>query len=215
MGDAQTIVAYTRFVYVPKTSGHTCSAEDERLQGIIYEIKDGRGGWANRTSLFAKYVVESCGDLTGCSLVPVPQSTPRKHSGPLELAKALAATSQQANVVECIQRDKPRQASSAGGSRSIRSHLDTLKYVDAGALHPSVVLVDDVMTTGGQFAAAADTLRLAGYHGEIFAVAVARTLGPGVTRDSRNHVWKVSWSDGDTTPQVGLVSSETDNTKPA
>lgn len=114
----------------------------------------------------------------GVVLVPVPLHPARRRSRGFNQAERLAeavARRARAAVCDCLERGGSR-ATQMGLGREERLARIAGSVRARGQVPASVVLVDDVVTTGATLRACADTLRAAGA-AEVRAVAYARTPG--------------------------------------
>lgn len=113
-------------------------------------------------------------------LVPIPNSSSTVRGGAkprtVKLADALAARiGERAKVLDCLRWKKNLGSASAeGGPRDAKTLYENLQVTEKFVEGTEIVLVDDVMTSGGHFQAA--TARLRG-HGAVvrFAVCGGRT----------------------------------------
>jgi predicted amidophosphoribosyltransferase len=112
------------------------------------------------------------------ALVPVPIHPARRRARPFNQAALIAAAiSARAGLplVDCLRRAGPDHRQ-VGRGRSARL-LGVAGSIEAiGRSPPSVLLVDDVVTTGATLVACADALRAAGCEC-VRAIAFARTAG--------------------------------------
>lgn len=116
--------------------------------------------------------------LAGATLVPAPLHPTRARARGFDQAERLAAALSRRTsrpLRPCLRRSGPatRQLGSARVERLRRERLDVRI---AGPVPPTVLLVDDVHTTGATLDACARTLRAAGAR-HVAAVTYARTLG--------------------------------------
>lgn len=116
-------------------------------------------------------------------LVPVPSSSlpPREpYFWPgRELAKALVARGFGRKALALLERRVAQEKASMGGPRNAFVHRDSLAVMERIPPRASILLVDDIITSGSQMMGAA--LALAGAYpdvGEIRCFAAMRTLTP-------------------------------------
>jgi predicted amidophosphoribosyltransferase len=155
-------------------------AYDGPARALVGGLKfRGAAGLAER---MAAQVVAGAPDglLEAVSLVPVPLEPGRRRRRGFNQAERLAgAMAARAEVgwIDCLQR---RRGGRPQVGRSRPERLDAVRATVAVAAQakvpPRVLLVDDVITTGGTVSACAAALRAAGAR-EVAAVAYARTLG--------------------------------------
>ena len=142
--------------------------------------------------------------LAGDVLVPVPRSAPKTGGTwvAAELAQALVHEGLGVMTWPGLRRiyAVPKSATSAQGARpSVASHYDSFR-MEPPALHPArIVLVDDVITKGRTFLAAASRVREAFPDTEIRAFALLRTLGriTGVHQLLDPCRGEIRWAGGD------------------
>lgn len=110
-------------------------------------------------------------------LVPVPASScmaPADDPKGLRLGSAIADRYALGSVVQALYWGQPMNKSAEGGTRNANALFDSLAIVDG--LEPrTVVLIDDVATTGGHLRACARRLRRSG-HTVAHALCAAQTV---------------------------------------
>ena len=118
------------------------------------------------------------GARTPGTLVPVPIHPARRRARPFNQAALIAAAiSARARLplVDCLRRAGPdRRQVGRGRSARLRGVAGSIEAI--GRSPPSVLLVDDVVTTGATLVACADALRAAGCE-RVRAIVFARTAG--------------------------------------
>jgi predicted amidophosphoribosyltransferase len=120
------------------------------------------------------------GLLAGVALVPVPlhprRAASRGYNQAFELADRLARLTG-LPLADCLERSGP-PTTQVGRGREERAHsISGRVRVEAGRQAPnSVLIVDDVITTGSTVGACAQALRAAGTV-HVTALAYARTIG--------------------------------------
>lgn len=128
--------------------------------------------------IFAEYEDESI------TIVPVPGHTHvsaegveagNVHQLGLKLAEVLRSRGMVANAFPLLRWVHPIQSAREGGSRDPELLQPLLRVVDAKHI-AKVILIDDVVTSGGHIAAAYGTLTTAGYDVADVAFAVGRTV---------------------------------------
>ena len=118
------------------------------------------------------------GARTPGTLVPVPIHPARRRARPFNQAALIAAavsTRTGLPLVDCLRRAGPdRRQVGRGRSARLRGVAGSIEAI--GRSPPSVLLVDDVVTTGATLVACADALRAAGCE-RVRAIVFARTAG--------------------------------------
>ena len=126
----------------------------------------------------ALIVANAPGSWLASALVPVPIHPARRRARPFNQAALIAAaisTRTGLPLVDCLRRAGPdRRQVGRGRSARLRGVAGSIEAI--GRSPPSVLLVDDVVTTGATLVACADALRAAGCEC-IRAIAFARTAG--------------------------------------
>jgi ComF family protein len=126
----------------------------------------------------ALMVANAPGAMLGSPLVPVPIHPARRRARPFNQAALIAAAiSARTGLarVDCLRRAGPdhRQVG-RGRSARLRGVAGSIEAI--GRAPPSILLVDDVVTTGATLVACAHALRAAGCE-RVRATAFARTAG--------------------------------------
>jgi ComF family protein len=127
----------------------------------------------------ALMVANAPGAMLGSPLVPVPIHPARRRARPFNQAALIAAAiSARTGLarVDCLRRAGPdhRQVG-RGRSARLRGVAGSIEAIGR-APPPSILLVDDVVTTGATLVACAHALRAAGCE-RVRAIAFARTAG--------------------------------------
>lgn len=148
-----------------RTNGETCRVD-----------KNQKG---NGHIVFGEWAVRRLQDLglTDVLLVPVPSSSCLTIGGDPKgrmLAQAIADRLPSARVSERLHWHEQMQKSSEGGPRDFETLISNLRILDRVPTK-QIVLVDDVVTTGGHLEACANGLRFFGATVE-HALCVARTV---------------------------------------
>jgi predicted amidophosphoribosyltransferase len=147
-------------------------------RAVVHALKF-RGALALADLMAAQMVATAPAGLLapGSALVPVPTPAPRRRRRGFDHAARLAAgvgARTGLQVVPCLGRagPAPRQA---GARRAARLAEGRVRVEARGAVPPSVVLIDDVHTTGATLRACANKLRAHGAS-EVSALTYARAL---------------------------------------
>lgn len=114
--------------------------------------------------------------LKDCYVCIMPSHSAGEYSfGLKRLAAYLCEYYGMTNAFDMIIRVKSHEKSSQGGSRSIASHIDSLRFNDKYDVEgKSVIIIDDVTTTGNSIAAVRNILKT--HHVAIaYAQAIAKT----------------------------------------
>ena len=203
--------AYSVYWYVSSKYGPTKQERD--LVNVFWNFKNGR---TDVTPSCASTIHQVAADALQCPafqnspvVVPIPRSGNSKPSRdpngdpyPVrtlcgELARNGAASSSE----ELLTRAHPLPSSSSSSTRStMGEQIGSLKAEFQWELVDSpIVLVDDSITQGTQFAAAATVLRNAGYEGGICGFFVTQTVPPSLDPSTRQMYlshqvkWNPAW----------------------
>jgi ComF family protein len=126
----------------------------------------------------ALIVANAPGELLAGALVPVPLHPARRRVRPFNQAALIgAAVSERTRlpVSDCLRRFGPDRRQ-VGRGRAARLQASAGSIETTGRSPPDVLLVDDVVTTGGTLVACAAAMRRAGAE-RVRAIAFARTAG--------------------------------------
>lgn len=132
--------------------------------------------------------------LTASWLVPVPSSAPLVEGGlwvPERIAQHLLEFGARGNVHTCLVRTtsikRQKRGTSAADRPTFTEQLESLRFVPSLVPPPtSIVLVDDVVTSGTTALACAEVLRSAlGAEVDMFLYAAIRALSEGRPRSFR------------------------------
>lgn len=157
---------------------YTCYVYEEPLKGLIRAFKFHNARYLKHAftqmaeEALPKDVIDAC-DV----FVPVPQSKAhyreRGYNQAAVLAKAMGKVMEKPVNEHVLVREKNTQMSKM--TKEEREKAVKKEYGFAGTLHgETVLLIDDVVTTGGTVRACAEQLKKAGA-GKIVVFAVART----------------------------------------
>jgi predicted amidophosphoribosyltransferase len=142
--------------------------------------------------------------LSGDVLVPVPRCAPRAGGtwAAAVLAQALVEQGLGSATWTGLQRIRAvrKSATAAKGRRpSVARHYDSFQLKPCTLRPAGVVLIDDVVTRGRTFLAAASRVREALPNAQIRAFALLRTLGliPSITRLLEPCRGEIHWRVGD------------------
>jgi hypothetical protein len=194
------------YVYSPAGAGAVC----ERSRLLRALLKAGDAHFMLKYAVRVHQQAQESPQLAGFFrsddlLVPVPGSTPNTCGGTwvaADLADALVHAGVGTMVWRGLHRICPvrKSATSAPGSRpSVSRHYESFLIERPPKTLASVVLIDDVVTKGRTFLAAATRLQEAFPKADIRAFALLRTLGmiPGVPRLLDPCQGEIRWKAGD------------------
>lgn len=157
---------------------YTCYIYEEPLKGLIRAFKFHNARYLKRAFVLMAQEVLPNDVIAACDVfVPVPQSRAhfreRGYNQAAVLAKAMGKTMGKPVNTGLLVRKKNTQMSKM--TKEERQKAVKKEYGFVGTLHgETVLLIDDVVTTGGTIRACAEQLKKAGA-GTIYVFAVART----------------------------------------
>lgn len=139
--------------------------------GKVLDLKDKK---PQAISYFYNILNKCIPHDSNVSIVVVPSHDPAKNeSGILSLARKLSPKT--VDVASCLVRTKKINKLAAGGTRSVRVHLRTIKLQNAHMIEGKhIILLDDVTTTGNSLLACKQILQKAGPK-EITMIAIGKT----------------------------------------
>lgn len=208
LSSIRTLACDSYAAYVPKSDRD--GKADETLSHITIAAKYGRrhkcndGVWVKDIfDWIARSVHSGLPALAPDRvLVPVPRSKilePGDHWAGRRIAQGLRHRGKGLRVEPLLVRTTAQSSSSQSSQRNtIQGHLESMSVSRAADPSAPITLVDDVVTSGTQMAAALLALETAGLGGEdIRGFTVGHTLSPGGDRDQFNHTSTISWFAGD------------------
>jgi hypothetical protein len=193
------------YVYSPAGDGAIC-ARSRLLRDLL---KEGDLRFMNKYAVRVRQQTEPSGllagfFLSGDVLVPVPRCAPKAGGtwAAAVLAQALVEQGLGSATWTGLQRVRAvrKSATAAKGRRpSVARHYDSFQLKPCTLRPPGVVLIDDVVTRGRTFLAAASRVREALPNAQIRAFALLRTLGliPSITRLLEPCRGEIHWRVGD------------------
>ena len=171
---ASSFPVYTSYVYLPQSQFRGVSSACDEVQDLIEALK---AGDAQATETIA-HTMAAHPVLRGFKgvVVPAPRSTPGHTMA--HLAEALVRHGVGDRVVRAVARIAPVESSRLRRHQGLPgvSEVDHVRSMGTDEGLPadaSVLVVDDVFTTGSTLRAAAWTLQRAGHLGEIIGAAAA------------------------------------------
>lgn len=181
--------------------------EDDRLHWLTLSLKRGQkwkgmaGDLEDPAAVIASRANVPPAGLAA-AFVPVPRSS--KTQEPIQASTWPALAIVEALPVRCaiaLHRVQAVNESSRGSSfdrTTIAAHQASLGLVvPVGELPATVVLVDDVITSGTQLAACVEVLRANGFAGHIRGFTASYAIGSADEARRWNAPLRVEWSDGD------------------
>jgi predicted amidophosphoribosyltransferase len=147
------------------------SSNYDRHSGRILDFKQGQVGAINEFDAMVEPLLGS-----GFAIAVVPSHDPDKQEGPLDiLARKLASRKDRVDASKCLQRHTKVAKLATGGPRGKEVHLKSIRVHGADLVRgKSVLLLDDVTTTGGSFDACTELLLRAGAK-EVKCLALGKT----------------------------------------
>lgn len=113
-------------------------------------------------------------------VVVIPSSKQETTNRVTELVRRILASNPGpfADLTDNLIRLRERHAAHDGGDRSISSNIESLEFQPCDLLsqYDSILVIDDIVTTGNSFRAANEVLRRAGFTGVIINFAFSRTF---------------------------------------
>ncbi len=172
------------YVYAPSAAGKA----SEHSRSFCALLKAGEAALLAKCAARVREESSAAGpfaDFFRCTsiLVPVPGSAPESRGSPwaaARVAEALACAGLGAGVRRALARTSAvrRSATAPAGARpTIAQHYESMAWVPGVDAPDDVVLVDDVVTKGRTFLAAANRVRSSLPHARVRGFALLRTMG--------------------------------------
>ena len=146
----------------------------DNFSSIILDFKK---GYAPVIEEFRKSVAKELGsDFPVCVVPSHMASVDNSMSPTARLAKGLVKSNNLIDATNCILRVRSISKLSRGGNRDLAVHLNSVKVVNSSVIKgKTVLLLDDVMTTGNSLDACRQLLLRAGAK-NVLCLALAKTV---------------------------------------
>lgn len=170
---------YAGLVYLSRTRFRGLSPKCDDAQDVVEALKAGDG----RAAAYCAALLAHHPLLAGFrgAIVPAPRSRPDRPSL-VPFAQALVKAGVGRRVVDAVYRAVPVESSRVRRQQGLKGvpaaeHAATIGY--RGGLRPgeSVLVLDDIVTTGSTITAVANVLRRAGHFGPIAGAAAGYAAG--------------------------------------
>lgn len=160
--------------YVPYTLHKMMGGDSSNYDAYSKKILDFKEAKAHVIKEFCA-TIESLVD-GGFTICTVPSHDPERGGGALAvLAEQLSGKMDRLDGSACLQRHTKIPKLAAGGSRDEQVHLDSISVVEKKLiLKRSILLIDDVRTSGGSLSACKKLLLRAGAT-KVWCLALAQT----------------------------------------
>ncbi|WEV61258.1 hypothetical protein OZX68_03245 [Streptococcaceae bacterium ESL0729] len=111
-------------------------------------------------------------------IVAIPSSTKNFDNMVTRIIRNTVDNSQVVDLTSSLIRTKTKLEASKGGDRTPQENIETLRFDNKSKWEHlnCIIVVDDVVTTGNSFEAAATVLKRAGFKGEVINFSFTRTL---------------------------------------
>lgn len=206
-----TLVCHSIIPYPTKRGRRGGDATDDFFQKVVYAVKDIKnvqdpktGNWYDPYDAVASWMAKHPRKVAGV-LVPCPRHTVGGTQGTpaARVANALVQANLATHVAHALHRSVEVTKSSAHTKQeertTVEEHVASIA-VDRRSLAnaKTIMIVDDVLTSGTQLMGVMQVIERSGYAGRIFALTVGHT----VTDPSDDRDWHVehtiSWATGAT-----------------